>query len=138
MNDAKSEPHFEVGEMTVRVVASDDLIASFDASIPRGGIGPDLHFHTGMDEIFYVYEGKVAITHGNDQTIATPGMVVRVPKLTVHGWKSHEGPARMLFSFLPGGNQESYLRELGELARSGKSWQEGIGALREKYDNTPV
>lgn len=127
-----------IGEMTIRVVVSDELIESFEAAIPRAGLGPDLHYHTGMDEIFYVQSGKVAITCGDTQVVATPGMIVRVPKMTPHEWKSVDGPARLLFSFIPGGNQAMYLAELGELASQGASWREGIGALREKYDNKPL
>jgi hypothetical protein len=31
-----------------------------------------------------------------------------------------------------------YLKELGELVRSGDSWREGIGILQKKYDNIPL
>ena len=127
-----------IGEMSLRVVVSDELIESFDATMPKAGLGPDLHYHTAMDEIFYVQSGKIAITRGDEEIIATPGMIVRVPKMTRHGWKSIEGPARMLFSFIPGGRQAYYLAELGELANQGASWREGIGKLQEKYDNKPL
>jgi mannose-6-phosphate isomerase-like protein (cupin superfamily) len=132
------DSEFSIGDMTVRVIVSDSLIEAFEAILPRAGLGPDRHFHTGMDEIFYVQSGKVEIHQGDTKVIATPGMVVRVPKLTEHEWKSVEGPARMLFSFVPGNRQTRYLRELSALAQSGASWQESIAVLREKYDNQPV
>ncbi len=133
-----SSDTIEVGDITIRVVASDELIESFEAVLPRAGLGPDLHYHTGMDEIFFVHSGKVAITCGDTETIASAGMVVRVPKMTPHAWKSVDGPARLLFTFIPGSRQRHYLEELGELSRSGASWQEGIAALQEKYDNKPL
>ena len=134
----EANDHIRIGEMTIRVVVSDELIESFDAEIPQAGLGPDLHYHTGMDEIFFVHSGKVAITSGDTKIVASAGMVVRVPKMTPHGWKSVDGPARLLFSFIPGGGQRKYLEELGELSRSGASWREGIGMLQEKYDNKPL
>jgi mannose-6-phosphate isomerase-like protein (cupin superfamily) len=134
--DSNSQISF--GDMSIRVVVSDALIESFDATLPRAGLGPGLHYHTNMDEIFYVQSGRVAITCGETEIVATAGMVVRVPKMTRHGWKSVDGPARLLFSFIPGGNQKMYLTELGELSRSGASWAEGIAVLQSKYDNKPL
>ncbi len=133
-----SHPDITAGGITIRVVVSDELIESFDATISGAGLGPDWHFHTSMDEIFYVQSGKVAIRYADTEVIATPGTIVRVPKMTPHEWKSVDGPARLLFSFIPGGNQVSYLTELGELAKDGTSWRESIAALQEKYDNTPL
>jgi mannose-6-phosphate isomerase-like protein (cupin superfamily) len=100
--------------------------------------GPGLHYHTKMDEIFYIMEGKVEVTKGDEKIIATPGSLVRIPKLTHHGFHSIIGPARLLVTFIPGGGQVQYLYELGELMKSGSSWREGIGALQEKYDVHPL
>lgn len=133
-----SDSRFPIGDMTVRVIVSDDLIEAFEAILPRAGLGPDRHYHTGMDEVFYVQSGKVEICQGDTKIVATPGMVVRVPRMTPHEWKSVEGPARMLFSFIPGNHQVDYLRELGALAQTGASWKESISVLQAKYDNKPV
>ena len=72
-----SSNHIRIGEMTIRVVVSDELIESFDAEIPCAGLGPDLHYHSGMDEIFFVQSGKVAITYGDMKVVASAGMIVR-------------------------------------------------------------
>ncbi len=137
MNTESDDSHIRIGEMTIRVVVADELIQSFEASMPRGGLGPGLHRHRGMDEIFYVKSGKV-ITSGDSTVVAVAGDVVRVPKMTPHRWQSVDGPAEMLFTFIPGQNQVSYLRDLAALENSGASWNEGIAALREKYDNEPL
>lgn len=130
--------HIQVGHISIDVLISNELIESFDSDVQAPDTGPGLHYHTKMDEIFYIQSGKVLITVGDEQIIATPGMVVRVPKMTRHSWKSHEGPAKLLVTFIPGANQVKYLTELGELSRSGASWEEGIAVLRKKYDNTPA
>lgn len=132
------QPLLRIGEMTIRIVVADELIQSFDATMPTAGLGPGLHLHTQMDEIFYVVSGKVAITCGDSTILAAPGDVVRVPKMTPHKWQSAEAPARMLFSFVPGNNQVHYLTELAELANSGRSWEEGIAVLQANYDNKPL
>lgn len=137
MSSKETDSVIRIGEMTIRVVVADDLIQSFEASMPKGGLGPGMHLHTGMDEIFYVKSGKVRITSGNSVVVASEGDVVRVPKMTPHQWQS-EGPAEMLFTFIPGQNQVGYLRELADLSNSGNSWSEGITVLQKKYDNRPL
>jgi len=128
----------QVGEIDIKVIVTNELIESFDSVVKVADNGPGLHYHTRMDEIFYILSGAVLVTSGKDQIKATTGMVVRVPKMTPHAWKSFEGPARLLITFIPGANQVNYLTELGELMRSGGSWREGIKALQQKYDNTPL
>lgn len=130
--------HIDVGEISIEVLIVNDLIESFDSVLKTENTGPGLHYHTRMDEIFYVTEGKIEVTKGDQQIIATPGTVVRIPKLTHHGFHSIEGPARLLVTFIPGGGQVQYLYELGELIKSGASWRDGIGALQEKYDVHPL
>ncbi len=133
-----TEKTLHIGEMTIRVVVADELIQSFDAFMPATGLGPGLHLHTKMDEIFYVYAGKVEITVGDKVIVAGPGDIVRVPKMTPHKWQSLEVPAKMLFSFIPGQDQVKYLTELAELANSGASWRDSIAELQRKYDNKPL
>jgi oxalate decarboxylase/phosphoglucose isomerase-like protein (cupin superfamily) len=133
-----SEPDIRIGNIAIKVLISNELIESFDSDILAPDTGPGLHYHAGMDEVFYIQSGKVLITAGAETILATPGMIVRVPKMTPHSWKSQDGPAKLLVTFIPGANQVRYLTELGELSRSGASWEEGIAALQKKYDNTPV
>ncbi len=127
-----------IGEMTIRVIVADELIQSFLASMPGPGHGPGLHRHARMDEIFHVTSGKVAITTGESTVTATAGDIVRVPRMTPHRWQSVEGPAEMLFTFIPGLNQVQYLMGLAELSQSGASWSESIAKLQAKYDNEPL
>jgi mannose-6-phosphate isomerase-like protein (cupin superfamily) len=130
--------HIDVGAISIEVLIVNNLIESFDSVLKTENTGPGLHYHTKMDEIFYIMEGKVEVTKGDEKIIATPGSLVRIPKLTHHGFHSIIGPARLLVTFIPGGGQVQYLYELGELMKSGSSWREGIGALQEKYDVHPL
>jgi mannose-6-phosphate isomerase-like protein (cupin superfamily) len=128
----------QVGEIDIKVLVSSELIESFDSVVKVAGAGPGPHYHTRMDEIFYILSGTVLITSDKNEIKATAGTVVRIPKMTPHAWKSSGGPAHLLVTFIPGGNQVAYLTELGELMRSGGSWRDGIKALQQKYDNTPL
>jgi len=130
--------HIEIGHLSIEVLVANDLIESFDSEIKKEGAGPGLHYHTKMDEIFYMISGKVEVTVGEEKIVATPGTVVRVPKLTHHAFHSVDGPARLLVTFIPGANQVMYLTELAALVKTGASWREGIGALQEKYDVHPL
>jgi len=130
--------HIDVGNISIDVLIVSDLIESFDSELKTENTGPGLHYHTKMDEIFYIQVGKVEVTLGEEKIVATPGTVVRVPKFTHHGFHSIEGPARLLVTFIPGGGQVKYLSELAKLIKSGSSWREGIGALQEKYDVHPL
>ncbi|MGI9533948.1 MAG: cupin domain-containing protein [Thermodesulfobacteriota bacterium] len=130
--------HLQVGEISIDVLVANNLIESFDSEVQAEGAGPGLHHHTKMDEIFYIQSGKFKINRGDEEIVATPGMTVHVPKNTPHGWKALEDRSRLLVTFIPGANQLMYLKELGELSKSGASWKEGITELQKKYDCIPL
>lgn len=88
----------------IKVIVSSDLIESFDSEVTTANVGPDLHYHTQMDEVSFIQSGNVRTTDG-EQIVATPGTIVRVPKMTPHAWKSHDGPCRLLVTFIPGARQ---------------------------------
>ena len=128
---------FQVGQIVIQPLVSDPLIESFDSDVRAADHGPGLHFHTKMDELLYIISGRVKVTRGTESILAVAGDVIHIPKRTPHAWKSYEGPAHLLVTFIPGNDQLSYLKELGQLAQSGVSWEEGISALQRKYDNNP-
>ena len=63
-------------------IVSSDLIESFDSEVTAANVGPDLHYHTQMDEVFFIQSGNVRITLDGEEIVAAPGMVVRVPKMS--------------------------------------------------------
>jgi quercetin dioxygenase-like cupin family protein len=69
-------------------------------------IGPPLHFHKERDEIFEVLDGQFRFQCGREEFDVAPGTTVVVPRSAVHGWVNlgpGSGPARLLFTFVPGG-----------------------------------
>ena len=63
-------------------IVSSDLIESFDSEVTAANVGSDLHYHTQMDEVFFIQSGNVRITLDGEEIVAAPGMVVRVPKMS--------------------------------------------------------
>src|SRR4051812_5957358 len=74
--------------------------------------GPPAHVHDAMVDTFFVLEGELALTVG-DETIAAPaGTYVLVPPRVVHAFSNPaDAPARFLSAHVPGGF-EQYFREI--------------------------
>ena len=56
----------------------------------------DPHVHDDHTDSFYVLEGEVEFTVGNDTVRAGPGTVISVPPGACHGFRGVEGTARVL------------------------------------------
>ena len=89
------------------------------------GNGPPPHIHHNHDEAFYVLEGEVEFTAG-DQTIpASAGAAIYIPRGTLHTFRNvGTSPSRVLFLLSPGGFEKFFL-EAGEPATEGSSPPQG-------------
>jgi mannose-6-phosphate isomerase-like protein (cupin superfamily) len=66
--------------------------------------GPPLLFHKEREEIFEVLEGRFRFHCAGEEFDVAPGTTVVLPRGAVHGWVNlGPGPARLLFTFVPGG-----------------------------------
>lgn len=66
--------------------------------------GPPLHVHNERDEIFEVLEGRFRFLCAGEIFDITAGTTVVVPRGVAHAWVNlGSRPARLLFSFVPGG-----------------------------------
>ena len=75
--------------------------------------GPPPHNHP-WDEAYYVLEGEVRFTLGDEQTIARRGDFVYVPGGTVHAFQGASAkPARILFFDAPA-HASSFFREVAK------------------------
>ncbi len=108
----------------------------FEVDITPGGRA-GAHYHTGFTESFYVLEGSVALTLGDEVVIAGSGDFAFVPRHGVHGFAnaSEDEPARMLILFTPGVAREEYFRELIELhVNDPDPTPEQIDAVAARHD----
>jgi quercetin dioxygenase-like cupin family protein len=76
---------------------------AMEALVPTGG-GPPRHVHTREDEMFYVLDGDVEFTLGENTVVAGPGDFVNVPRGTVHCFRNTGAEtARIILTFTPAG-----------------------------------
>jgi quercetin dioxygenase-like cupin family protein len=77
--------------------------ALWEALVPPGG-GPPPHVHSREEEGFYVLEGEITLTIGEQRFVASAGMFANMPIGTPHSFKNESSqPARMLISVAPAG-----------------------------------
>ncbi|MEU6995523.1 cupin domain-containing protein [Streptomyces sp. NPDC046465] len=82
--------------------------------------GPPQHRHAQHDEGFYVIDGTVRFTVGQDEHDATPGTLVMVPAGAPHTFANVTGePAVMLSTFTPD-LYVQYFRELRDTLEDGE------------------
>jgi mannose-6-phosphate isomerase-like protein (cupin superfamily) len=78
----------------------------FNFSIIEIAVGRELeqHVHHGEDDAFYILEGEMTFTFGDEQALAGPGTFVLVPPEVQHGFRNDgDSPVRMLNIHAPAG-----------------------------------
>ncbi|AMV26659.1 Quercetin 2,3-dioxygenase [Gemmata sp. SH-PL17] len=90
--------------------------ALWEALVPPGG-GPPPHVHSREEEGFYVLEGQIALTVGDEKHVVMAGMFANVSPGTPHAFKNEsDRPARMLISVAPAGLEEMFFEVGAPLA----------------------
>ena len=84
---------------------------ALDCLVGAGG-GPPPHRHLAEDELFYVFEGSISFTMGDETRTIGPGESAFVPRGTTHGYvNTSETDARMIAVYTPSG-MEGWFREV--------------------------
>lgn len=84
--------------------------ALFEALVPPGG-GPPPHVHSREEEGFYVLEGEITFTVGDQQWVATAGMSANMPVGIVHAFSNRSDlPAKMLITVAPAGLEKMFFK----------------------------
>lgn len=100
-----------VGDVYRFLVTGEDTngkYALWEAVVPPGG-GPPPHVHSREEEGFYVLEGEITFTVGDQRFIASAGMFANMPVGTAHSFKNEsELPAKMLISVAPAGLEQMF------------------------------
>jgi quercetin dioxygenase-like cupin family protein len=82
--------------------------ALWEAVVPPGG-GPPPHAHSREEEGFYVLEGEITFTVGEQRLVAGAGTFANLPVGTPHSFKNEGGrPAKMLISVAPAGLEQMF------------------------------
>ncbi len=86
---------FATGEET------DGKYATWEAIVPPGG-DPPPHVHSREEESFYILEGEITFTVGEEKIAATEGMFANMPVGSLHSFKNRsDRQARMIVSVAP-------------------------------------
>jgi mannose-6-phosphate isomerase-like protein (cupin superfamily) len=83
--------------------------AMWEAIVPPGG-GPPPHVHSREEEGFFILDGEITLSVGEERVMATAGMFANMPVGTPHSFRNEgEKPARMLISVAPAGLEKMFL-----------------------------
>jgi quercetin dioxygenase-like cupin family protein len=137
--------HGEAGGVTLHQTRVDYLLTAehskqcslFEFTIAPG-FNTGAHYHTKIEEIFYVLEGELDLRCGDRTVHGKPGTFVFVPPGTAHAFgNSGSAPGRMLLITAPSGH-EKYFDELRDLVAKGKPDPDLLAKLRAKYDTVQL
>jgi mannose-6-phosphate isomerase-like protein (cupin superfamily) len=103
------------------------------------GFNTGAHYHTKIEEIFYVLEGELDLRCGERTVRGGPGTCVFVPPGAAHAFgNSGSKSGRMLLITAPPGH-EKYFDELRDLiAKGGKPDPDALAKLRRKVRHSPA
>ena len=108
------------------------------------GFAPPPHIHHMEDEAFYILEGTLTVTCGDQTFTASPGSFVYQPRGIAHGFQVEgDQPAKLLQITIPTG-VEHFFEEMGEPAKERTLPSpapvnvEKMLALMAKYNISPV
>lgn len=111
MQPGKGRTVAVVGDVYRFFATGDDTNGKYtiwEALVPPGG-GPPPHVHRREEEGFYVLEGEITFTIGDQRHVAGAGMFANMPVGTPHFFKNESGkPARMLISVAPAGLEKMF------------------------------
>ena len=101
----------DVYTLLVAAAETDGDYIALEALVPPDG-GPPLHIHHNQVETFYILEGEMEITVGDQMHEAKAGDFVHISKHTPHNFKNRSRTTtKMLFTFVPAGDIEEFFRE---------------------------
>jgi len=125
---------------TVRIIAgastTDRSFSIVESTEPPGG-GAPLHVHHREAEAFYILEGAIQLTCGDETVTAHPGDFVYTPKDVPHKFVvTGDTPARMLMLFSSPGFERFFAEGGSPLDQppAGPPNPDAFRELVEKYD----
>jgi mannose-6-phosphate isomerase-like protein (cupin superfamily) len=131
----------DLGNVRMRVLAAGEAATSraFTLTEFSGGQGPWAvpHLHRGMEESFFVLDGKFTFAVGEEQLPVGEGTYILVPRGTRHMITAGPAGGRLLVLMVPGGLEEMFF-ELGELPPESITDPAVRAAISARYDSVPV
>lgn len=98
--------------------------------------GPSPHIHNTDIETFYVLDGAVEFTLGEETTLLETGGFALIPRGQVHSFQTQgDNPAKMQVMVLPAGF-EHFFEEMAAMTGSGMDVQSALKEASVKYNTT--
>ncbi len=121
------------------VTAAQSRTCSIFELLVQPGFDVGAHYHTSMEEFFYVLEGEAELGCGDQVVRGGPGTFVFVPKGAAHSYANRgTSPVRLLLVTSPPGF-EKYFQEMAALFADGaRPSAEAIAELRSRYDTVQI
>lgn len=110
---------FTTNRITIKATAEDTRggFGLWESYVPPGS-SPALHVHHREDETFWVLEGRVTISCGDETFSAGPGDMAFLPRDVPHTFVAEgDAPAHLLTLATPGG-VEAYFAQAGRPAEN--------------------
>ena len=92
------------------------------------GEGPPPHIHRAEEEGFYIVDGKLNVTVGDQMVHGTPGSFVLIPRGMVHTFSRAGTPSAKVLVLISPAGFEQFFEEI-----AGPPDMEKIQALAERY-----
>jgi quercetin dioxygenase-like cupin family protein len=106
---------------------------AMEALVPPGG-GPPPHIHSREDETFYLLEGEIRFTLGEETVTAGPGDFVNVPRGTVHCFtNAGSETARMILTFTPAGIERFFEETLDPAPNDATEAPDNVEEVAARY-----
>lgn len=115
--------------------SSDGMFFLSETTVEPGFPGPPPHVHRELHDLFYVLDGTLILSNGDETTAAAAGSFACFTPGTVHTFSNPgDEPVRFLNFNTPAG-WEGYMRELGAAFAGGGAPTPGeIGRIASRYD----
>ncbi len=109
------EAYWVMGTLFTYLITTAESGGSYFTLIVDVGpeVGPPPHVHHLEEEQFYVLEGQLNYSVGDQIFEVRTGDFIHIPRGTVHAFKNGPKPSRLLATFAPAGI-EGFFREVGE------------------------
>ena len=105
----------DTADRRVEILLETDALHATRTRLGPRRAGTDPHVHHGHSDVFSVLEGELTLALGPDggEVTATPGMLVVVPPVVVHGYRNaSDADVAFLNVHAPGSGFAAYLRAL--------------------------
>jgi uncharacterized cupin superfamily protein len=126
-------------KVRVLCTAADSVGASTFEFLTEPGFDTGSHYHSKVEEQFYMIDGQMELRVGDRVIAGRAGTFVSIPTGVAHAFANRsDQQARMLIVTTPPGH-ENYFADLAAiLARPGAPNPDEIAALRARYDTIQV